>query len=47
MTTKIWKVGDFVSFEVLNALQEKADKYDELLAEKEKSAKQKKETKKK
>lgn len=45
MTTKIWKVGDFVSFEVLNALQEKADKYDELLAEKEKSAK--KETKKK
>lgn len=34
--SKIWQCGDIISFELLNRLQEKADKYDELMAKDEK-----------
>ena len=34
--SKIWKAGDVISFAELNALQEKADKYDKLMAKSEK-----------
>ena len=36
--SKIWKAGDVISFAELNALQEKADKYDKLMAKSEKPA---------
>lgn len=37
--SKVWKAGDVISFAELNALQEKADKYDKLMAKSEKPAK--------
>ena len=38
--SKVWKAGDVISFAELNALQEKADKYDKLMAKSEKPAKE-------